>query len=86
MRWSKYFSDPKRDFALTSTFVLDQKEIENLDAVYTGGEHRREGPSLRGALDEFVMLWVEEDINCQLGPNQEAITGATMQTLLEQTG
>ena len=41
---------------------------------------------VRGALDEFVMLWVEEDINRQLGPNQEAITGATMQTLLEQTG
>ena len=47
MRWSKYLSDPKRYFASTSTFVLDQKEIENLDAVYTGGEHRREGGSGR---------------------------------------
>ena len=31
---------------------------------------------VRGALDEFVMLWVEEDINRQLGPNLEAISSA----------
>ena len=41
---------------------------------------------MKEALDEFVMKWVQEDIHRLLGNNPEAITDATMQTLLEGTG
>ena len=42
--------------------------------------------AVKEALDEFVMKWVAEDIQRLLGSNPEAITDATMQTLLEGTG
>ena len=41
---------------------------------------------MRDALDEFVAKWVEGDLVRLLGDNPEAITEATLQTLLERSG
>ena len=41
---------------------------------------------VKDALDEFVAKWVEEDLLRLLGDNPEALTDATLQTLLESSG
>ena len=41
---------------------------------------------VKDALDEFVAKWVEEELLRLLGDNPEAITDASLQTLLQTTG
>ena len=41
---------------------------------------------VKDALDEFVAKWVEEELLRLLGANPEAITDASLQTLLQTTG